>query len=667
MNRNSVQFRAMISVAICLIAVAALIVGFSVYTTRQYFYDNSRALSSDRYQGMQRLLEIYKDQALAHVSVLAQNPQIMDAAKRRDLQALFRITTPLMKEGRLDYLVVTDPKGFALIRTHEPGIIPKSDDSIANQENIKRAISGKVFVGIEEGKVVKLSVRAGAPIYDESGALVGVLSTGYVISQNEIVDRAKAMFGGEFTLFLQNQRVATTITDAAGKRIVGTALDNTAIVQTALSEGKVYLGSNNIQGKEYATAYGPLIGASGKPIGIVFTGMPQSRVTQIIQDLTLQIVTVSAIALGLVILLSGLLARRMLKPLRLILENLHKVAEGNLAVPALSAKGQDELSRVSGAFNKMTENLRSVVLNVSRSADQVSASSQQLTANAEQSAIASSQVAETILSVANAASLQVQSIEKANEIVMNLAKEIESITSYSELMAKESRSAALSAKDGKNMATQAVEQVGTIESAVDTAAKVVQELSERSKEIGQIIDAISTIAGQTNLLALNAAIESARAGEAGRGFAVVAEEVRKLSVQAADSAQKITSLIGMIQEDANRAVQSMDVGSQKVKIGTGVIHKAGTAFSDIASSVGQLSTQVEEIVSAIQTMSAQSKLIVDIIQSIDRMSKETSDHARTVSAATEEQSATTEEIAGSCQMLMKMTDTMQDAIRKFRT
>lgn len=81
-------------------------------------------------------------------------------------------------------------------------------------------------------------------------------------------------------------------------------------------------------------------------------------------------------------------------------------------------------------------------------------------------------------------------------------------------------------------------------------------LSERSKEIEQIVEVIQNIAAQTNLLALNASIEAARAGEHGKGFAVVANEVRKLAESTAESTKNIGDLTKKIQEEIEKAYEN---------------------------------------------------------------------------------------------------------------
>lgn len=666
MRKNSLQFQLLLGIAISLAAISVLTTGFSVFTTQEYLHTSARQDSVDRYQGMLQVLDVYKINAQAHARALARNPQIIDAARRRDAQALFAITTPLMQDGKLDYMVITDPKGFAMIRTHEPGKIPKPDDSIANQVNIREAIGGKSFVGIEEGKVVKLSVRAGAPLYDDKGVLVGAISTGYVISQNSIVDGAKKMFNAEFSLFLKDQRVATTLMDGSGKRLPEAPLNNPAITQTVLAEGKTFVGLSMVEGREYAVAYGPLIGANGKAIGLVFTGMPVSIIEKVVNDLTLRNVGVSTAVLLCVMLAAIVLTRRLLKPLQLILEKIQEIAGGKLNVALLNINSKDEIGQLAAALNMMIGNLRRLIGQVSSSAEQVASSAEQLSASAEQSALAATQVATTITEVANGTEKQVTAVRNTSAIVDRLFSGIEQIAANTGIMTNTAGNAAQAAQTGGQMAVQAIQQITSIEQTVTSSAQVVQILGERSKEIGQIIVTISGIAAQTNLLALNAAIEAARAGEQGRGFAVVAEEVRKLAEQSEAAAQQIANLIGEIQNDTEKAVLAMEKGTSEVKTGTTVVTAAGRSFNDISRLVDEVSSQVTAIATAIQAMANDSKQIVAAVRDIDQVGKNTAEHTQTVSAATEEQSASMQEIAAASHALAKMADEMQRVVANFK-
>ncbi len=127
--------------------------------------------------------------------------------------------------------------------------------------------------------------------------------------------------------------------------------------------------------------------------------------------------------------------------------------------------------------------------------------------------------------------------------------------------------------------TRMVESVVTTVTALRLASvrnrKQMQRLQDRmgslrgkSREIGEIVSLIDTIAFRTNILALNASVEASKAGEAGRGFAVVAQEVRALAVRSAESARRIGSIVssstleieqsGALADETGQAIQAAD-------------------------------------------------------------------------------------------------------------
>ena len=431
---------------------------------------------------------------------------------------------------------------------------------------------------------------------------------------------------------------------------------------TKMLEGKSGIFRYTFNGDQRIAFYQPIPATGWSVATVVSEKEFFASANTMAKSLVLVIMIVLLVVSGVI----WFVAKRMTRPLNELVGYAQNIAQGNLDGKEIVVNSQDEIGHLAAAFNNMTENLRLLVTRIGHTTEQVAASSEQLTASAEQSAHASTQVASVISDVAAGAQQQSAVVNGTSTVIGRMVTEIQRAAQNADSVAATSKQAAVSAQAGTKAIEKSISQMGNIEKTVASSAQVVTKLGESSKEIGQIVDAISGIAGQTNLLALNAAIEAARAGEQGRGFAVVAEEVRKLAEQSQDAAKQIADLIGHIQVDTDKAVVAMREGTDEVRVGAEVVNNANRAFQEILHSVDQVSQQVNEITAGMHHMAGESKQITVSFEELDKISKETAEQTQTVSAATEEQSASIEEIASSSQALAKLAVELQNEVKKFR-
>ena len=375
------------------------------------------------------------------------------------------------------------------------------------------------------------------------------------------------------------------------------------------------------------------------------------------------------VALTIVVIISIVILILLLKNIKssvdTILAGSRHIASGDLR-SKIELDGDDEFAHIAHQFNTMVESMQKMIRKIKTTATDVAGSSEELTANANQSAQVTQNVAQSITEVAEAAEKQLQIIDESRITVQDFQRGLEEAITNQRRAREQTQATAEKAAEGNAFVQTTVDQMNSIAITVQQTGEIVSKLGERSKEIGNIVEIISSISGQTNLLALNAAIEAARAGEHGRGFAVVAEEVRKLAEESQNASQQISELIHSIQEETDRAVASMEEGRREAEKGKENVTATGEIFSRILGMVEDVKTASLAVSKRVLELRENMNSIIEGMGAVDSSAKGIGSESQNVSAATEEQAAGMEEIASSSRSLADMATDLQSETDKFK-
>jgi methyl-accepting chemotaxis protein len=312
----------------------------------------------------------------------------------------------------------------------------------------------------------------------------------------------------------------------------------------------------------------------------------------------LVLVVAAALAVTLAVLLVLAIARSIARPLAKVVDVISGLADGRLD-RTVEHDSADEVGQLAVAANRSIDRLRELLREITGSSTELSASAQNLTA-----------VSATLSAGAEESSAQAQLVAAATE---EISANISTVAAAGEEMTSAIREIASSTADASATATTAV-------SAAHEAEGTLARLSDSSKEIGEVVQLITSIAAQTNLLALNATIEAARAGEAGRGFAVVAGEVKELAQQTARATEDITARVGATQADADAAAAAI------AQIGE-VISRIDDLQATVAAAVEEQSATTAEMVRNVTEVSVGSQEISLNVAGIATAASETTTSA----------------------------------------
>ncbi len=603
--------------AMSIISVILTSVGLFL-TTRHYlnmaFDAEAKTAIASAQKVVDNHIEGLKDKYLRQGNFIAADKEIIAAVAAKDGAALRPLIVQAMKISGSHFITVADEKGVVIARAHAD----KVGDSVTNQANIVKALTGEANVGIESGSVVKFSLRAGCPVR-QSGVIVGAVTIGISLSDLDFVDNIKSFTNLETTVFDQDTRLSTTIIKD-GKRAVGTKMDNPKVLDLVLKKWEIFLSNNVILGNSFETAYWPIKAPGGTISGMFFVGKPLAAIQAAENKVMMAILVVAAILTVLVIGASLVMVRSITRPLRDVIHMIKDIAEGEGDLTQrLAVTSQDEIGEMSGHFNTFVIKIQDIITSIAGNVRTLAASSNSLNEISEQLTTAAKDTAEMSGSVAAAAEEMSANFQSVSAAMEESSSNVNTIASSTEEMTATVGEIAASAEKARLITDAAVRQ------SQATSAKM-NELGESATKIGRVTESITEISEQTNLLALNATIEAARAGEAGKGFAVVANEIKELARQTAAATIDIKNQISEIQSTSSSTIKDIkEIAAVIVEINS-VINTIATAVEEQSSASNEIAGNVAHASQGIAEVNenvAQSSVVVaDITENVTEISNQ---------------------------------------------
>lgn len=443
------------------------------------------------------------------------------------------------------------------------------------------------------------------------------------ISRNRtLLDALKERTGYDISLYFDEMRLLTTLTNESGAPVNGTPADPK--VYATLMKGKPVFQSNvQLYNKTYYVYYQPLLNADGSIPGAIAVAKDATQVQKSIRVQTTRITIISMLIMIIAAVMIIILAAQMTRVMKHIRHYLKELAQGEFSIQPTEKllKRNDELGDIYSSAVLLQNELRKIVDNIKSSSVDLIRSADELTDMACNTRQTVDSVCVSMEDVTHGSAAQtektvdaIQNVSRIGEEITYITDKMNSLTMHAEQMSEAEQVSEqiiklLNRSNDETIATitDVSQQIGTLNHSIES--------------IHSAIQMIQNIADDTDLLSLNANIEAARAGEAGRGFAVVATQINKLAEQSNITAGNVETIINTITSESETMVKMMEELKDKIDTQQQKLSESMTQSTAVSEGIHKSLSDIQDIRSKMDILSESGDAIQNIVQNLASISQ----------------------------------------------